>query len=234
MPADAVQVRERKSPASSRTAAASGPHDTYSHMMTLNEKPFAQACEQNKDPILSIIGPLFRDCRTLLEIGSGTGQHAAYFARQLPWLRWQTSDQLQHLPGIRLWLSETDRDNLPEPLALDVTGTWPAGPYDAVFSANTAHIMSMAEVAAMFRGVGRVLVLGGCFALYGPFSRGGRHTSDSNRDFDRWLRLRDPDSGVRDIEELEPIAAEAGLKLEADHAMPVNNRTLIWRKTATR
>ena len=203
-------------------------------MTTFDDKPFSPACEENKVPILAVIGPLFEDCHTVLEIGSGTGQHAVYFAGHLPWLRWQTSDQPAHLPGIRLWLAEARLDNLPEPLALDVTGTWPEGPFDAVFSANTAHIMSLPEVAAMLRGVAQVLAPGGRFALYGPFSRGGRHTSDSNRDFDHWLRMRDPDSGVRDIDTLEPMAAGAGLILEADHAMPVNNRTLIWRRTETR
>jgi len=203
-------------------------------MTTFDDKPFSPACEENKVPILAVIGPLFEDCNTVLEIGSATGQHAVYFAGHLPWLRWQTSDQPAHLPGIRLWLAEARLDNLPEPLALDVTGTWPEGPFDAVFSANTAHIMSLPEVAAMLRGVAQVLAPGGRFALYGPFSRGGRHTSDSNRDFDHWLRMRDPDSGVRDIDTLEPMAAEAGLILEADHAMPVNNRTLIWRRTETR
>lgn len=203
-------------------------------MTTFDDKPFSPACEENKVPILAVIGPLFEDCNTVLEIGSATGQHAVYFAGHLPWLRWQTSDQPAHLPGIRLWLAEARLDNLPEPLALDVTGTWPEGPFDAVFSANTAHIMSLPEVAAMLRGVAQVLAPGGRFALYGPFSRGGRHTSDSNRDFDHWLRMRDPDSGVRDIDALEPLATEAGLILEADHAMPVNNRTLIWRRTETR
>jgi cyclopropane fatty-acyl-phospholipid synthase-like methyltransferase len=203
-------------------------------MTTFDDKPFSPACEENKVPILAVIGPLFEDCHTVLEIGSGTGQHAVYFAGHLPWLRWQTSDQPAHLPGIRLWLAAARLDNLPEPVALDVTGTWPEGPFDAVFSANTAHIMSLPEVAAMIRGVGQVLAPGGRFALYGPFSRGGRHTSDSNRDFDHWLRMRDPDSGVRDIDTLEPLAAEAGLILEADHTMPVNNRTLIWRRTETR
>jgi cyclopropane fatty-acyl-phospholipid synthase-like methyltransferase len=200
-------------------------------MTITTDKPFAPACEENRDPILAVIGPLLRDCRSLLEVGSGTGQHAVYFAAHLPALRWQTSDRPEYLPGIRLWLAEAGRDNLPEPLELDVSGAWPAGPFDAVFSANTAHIMGMPEVADMFRGVGRVLRPGGVFALYGPFSYGGRHTSESNREFDHWLRVHDPDSGVRDLDDLTPIAAEAGLRLEDDHPMPVNNRTLIWRRS---
>ncbi len=200
-------------------------------MTITTDKPFAPACEENKDPILTVIAPLFRNCRTLLEIGSGTGQHAVYFAGHLPALRWQTSDRPEHLPGIRLWLAEAGRDNLPDPVALDVVGDWPEGPFDAVFSANTAHILSEPGVAAMFRGVGRVLRPGGRFALYGPFSDGGRHTSESNREFDYWLRLHDPDSGVRDLDWLRPIAAEAGLALEDDRPMPVNNRTLIWRRS---
>jgi cyclopropane fatty-acyl-phospholipid synthase-like methyltransferase len=194
------------------------------------DKPFAPACEENKQPILAVIAPRLRDAASVLEIGSCTGQHAIHFAPRLPHLTWQCSDLAAYLPGMRLWLDEAAAPNLPAPLVLDVDDAWPAGPYDAVFSANTAHIMSLDQVQRMFAGVGRLLRPGGLFLLYGPFSDGGRHTSDSNAAFDRSLRLRDPLSGVRDLDDLTRFAEAAGLSLEDDVPMPVNNRTLIWRK----
>lgn len=196
-------------------------------------KPYSEACDQNKAPILEVLAPLLRQARSLLEVGSGTGQHAVHFARALPGLVWQTSDIPANLPGIRLWLDEAELPNLPAPLALEVTGDWPPGPFDAVFSANTAHIMAEPEVAAMFRGVGRVLVPGGCFALYGPFSRAGRQTSASNARFDAWLRARDPRMGVRELDALCELGSESGLELVEDREMPVNNRTLIWKRVAS-
>ena len=195
---------------------------------SLHDKPFSLACEENQAPILAVVGPLFAKARRVLEIGSGTGQHAVYFATRLPHLIWQSSDVSAQLPGIRLWLAEAQRPNLPEPLSLDVTGDWPAGPFDGVFSANTAHIMGAPEVVQMFLGVGRLLAPGGAFALYGPFSDGSRHTSESNARFDASLKARDPRMGVRDLDDLRVLADRAGLELRADHPMPVNNRTLVW------
>ncbi|WP_295388553.1 DUF938 domain-containing protein [uncultured Thiodictyon sp.] len=200
---------------------------------SLQEKPFSLACEENQAPIFDIIAPLFAKASRVLEIGSGTGQHAVYFAARLPHLIWQTSDVPAHLPGIRQWLAEAQLPNLPEPLSLDVTGDWPAGPFDGIFSANTAHIMGFPEVGLMFQGVGRCLAPGAPFALYGPFSDGGRHTSDSNARFDASLKARDVRMGVRDLDALRTLADHAGLELRADHPMPVNNRTLVWcRRTA--
>jgi cyclopropane fatty-acyl-phospholipid synthase-like methyltransferase len=196
-------------------------------------KPYSEACDQNKVPIFTVIGPLFRDATRVLEVGSGTGQHAVHFAAALPHLTWQTSDVPANLPGIRLWLAEADLPNLPAPIDLDVLGVWPAGPFDGVFSANTAHIMGEPEVIAMFLGIGRVLVPGGRFALYGPFRIAGRHTSESNVRFDAWLRARDPRMGVRDLDDLQRWGEEAGLRLVDDVAMPVNNRTLVWEKVAS-
>lgn len=193
-------------------------------------KPYAAACDQNRQPILSVIAPLFETAGSLLEIGSGTGQHAVFFAEAMPRLTWQTSDRPENLPGIRAWISECARPNLPPPLPLDVACDWPAGPYDACFSANTAHIMHEDRVDEMLLGVGRVLKSGGAFALYGPFRRDARHTSESNERFDAWLKARDPGMGVRDIDDLVRVATRAGLELEAIVEMPVNNLTLVWRK----
>ena len=177
-----------------------------------------------------MLAPLLAGVRSVLEIGSGTGQHAVHFARAMPSLTWQCSDRPEHLPGIGLWLAEARLPNLPAALPLDVDGPWPDGPYDAVYSANTAHIMSLPQVERMFDGVGRLLPEGAPFMLYGPFSDGGRHNSDSNARFDRMLRERDPLSGVRDLSDLRRFAAAAGLILEQDVPMPVNNRTLVWRR----
>lgn len=208
------------------------------------DKPYSPACDENKAPILAVLTTLFADRRHVLEIGAGTGQHAAHFAPVLSHLTWQASDIAAHLPGIDRWLAEADVPNLPAAIELDVDGAWPdggavpdaapgerpGGPVDAAYSANTAHIMSLAQVGRMFAGVGALLPAGAPFALYGPFSHGGRHTSQSNAEFDRMLRIRDPLSGVRDLDELTPLAAAAGLALEDDIAMPVNNRILVWRR----
>src|SRR5919109_3357107 len=155
-------------------------------------KPFSEACERNRAPILRILKRVLAERHFVLEIGSGTGQHAAYFAPELPHLVWQASDVAENLPGIRQWVSH------PPPIELDVDKEWPAIEADAVFSANTCHIMSWPQVERMFAGVGRLLRPGGVFALYGPFNYGGKHTSPSNAEFDQWLRRRDPASGLRD------------------------------------
>jgi len=194
-------------------------------------KPYSESCDQNREPILAVIGPLLQDARSLLEIGSGTGQHAVYFARALPHLVWHTSDCLEYHPGIRLWLEEAALANTRPPLQLDVARSdWPELEVDAVFSANTAHIMHWHEVAAMFAGVGRLLPTGGRFLLYGPFNYHGRFTSDSNARFDQWLKARDPGMGVRDFEALSQLAEEAGLQLRQDFEMPANNRILYWQR----
>lgn len=198
------------------------------------DKPYSPACDENKAPILAVLTPLFADRRYVLEIGAGTGQHAVHFAPALAHLTWQASDVAAHLPGIGRWLAEAQLPNLPPAIELDVDSPWPeadpAAPVDAVYSANTAHIMAWTQVTRMLAGVGALLPAGAPFALYGPFSTGGRHTSQSNADFDRMLRARDPFSGVRDLDDLIPVAEAAGLALEDDIAMPVNNRTLVWRK----
>jgi hypothetical protein len=194
-------------------------------------KPYAAACDENRDPILAILRQVLTRPARVLEIGSGTGQHAVYFGAQLPHLHWVLSDLPEHHAGIRAWLEEAGLPNLEGPLALDVLRPdWALQGIEAVFSANTAHIMSEPAVAAMFAGVGRLLTRGAPFLLYGPFNYGGAYTSDSNRRFDAWLKARDPASGIKDVDWLEGLARSAGMVLEADHAMPVNNRTLIWRK----
>lgn len=195
-----------------------------------DSKPFAESCEENKQPILQVLLELFANTRQVLEIGSGTGQHAVYFAAALPHLFWQTSDRADNHPGINLWIDEAGLPNVGRPVDLDVTGPWPGQTYDGVFSANTLHIMSWPEVERFFSGVGRVLTEGGRLALYGPFNYGGRYTSESNQRFDQWLKQRDPASGVRNFEDLDELATCNGLVLQEDIGMPANNRILVWCK----
>lgn len=196
----------------------------------MNAKPFAPACERNREPILDVLRTRFASRRSVLEVGSGTGQHAVHFAAALPWLSWQCTDLPPQLPGIRQWLDEAGLPNTPPPLALDIAGTWPPGPYDAVFSANVLHIVDWTRVEAFFAGVGRVLGASGVLVVYGPFNVGGTYTSTSNRDFDAWLRARDPRSGIRDVEAVTALAEQAGLRAVDDVAMPANNRCLIWAR----
>ncbi|MBU1395031.1 MAG: DUF938 domain-containing protein [Gammaproteobacteria bacterium] len=197
------------------------------------DKPFSESCVQNRDPILAVLRELFADRRHVLEIGSGTGQHAVYFAPELPHLVWQTADVPQHHAGIRAWLDDAALPNVLPPLALDANDTaWHCGRYDAVFSANTLHIMSWPEVELFFAGVGEVLEPGGVLAVYGPFNYKGAFTSESNARFDAWLKARDPASGVRDFEAVDALARARGLVLLQDIAMPANNRMLMWRRMA--
>lgn len=194
-------------------------------------KPYVESCQRNRAPILEVLRIHLADKSQLLEIGSGTGQHAVYFAPEFPELVWQTSDLAEAHPGISAWLAEAGLTNVLPPLELDVsTWDWPAGRYDAVFSSNTAHWMSWSEVECLFSGVGKTLKWGGVFCLYGPVNYDGSYTSESNAGFDRWLKARDSSSGIRDFQAMDELARRAGLTLENDYAMPVNNRTLVWSK----
>ncbi len=192
-------------------------------------KSFSQSCENNKGPILDVLLPLLRRQRACLEIGSGTGQHAAFFAARLPHLVWQTSDVTGNHASIDAWIDGVD--NARPPMMLDVDGDdWPARRYDAAFSANTAHIMHWPTVVNMFHGVSGILEPGAVFALYGPFNYQGEYTSPSNQHFDRTLRASDPGMGIRDYEAVVELASSAGMTLLADHDMPANNRTLLWQR----
>ncbi|HEX5477932.1 MAG TPA: DUF938 domain-containing protein [Burkholderiales bacterium] len=195
-------------------------------------KPFSEACERNRAPILEVLCRAFAERRRVLEIGSGTGQHAAYFAPRLPQLVWQPSDVAENLPGIRAWVEEAAAPNLRSPIALDVDGAWPDIAADAAFSANTCHIMSWPQVERMLAGVGRLLPAEGVFCLYGPFKYGGRHTAESNARFDAMLRGRDPASGLRDAEVIAAAAEREYLRRAEDLSMPANNRLLVFRKQA--
>ncbi|MBE0364679.1 hypothetical protein PULV_a2424 [Pseudoalteromonas ulvae UL12] len=193
--------------------------------------PFSQACENNKQAILSLLTEVFSSTRHVLEVGSGTGQHAVFFAQHLPHLIWQTSDLTINHDGINAWIAEYPSPNLVSPLALDVTQKWPCGEVDGIFTANTLHIMAWSIVALFFAGVAENLQQGGRLVIYGPFKYQGCFTSDSNADFDCWLKAHDPARGVRDIEAILALAATAGLTLLSDTAMPANNQLLVFEKT---
>ena len=199
----------------------------------MRPKPYSEACERNREPILDVLRAAFASAQTVLEIGSGTGQHAVYFAQGLPHLTWQTSDAEveAHHPGINAWIDDSGLANVKHPLALDVRDTpWPVSATDAMFSANTLHIMDYASVEAFFRGVARVLTAGGTLVVYGPFNYGGQFTSASNAQFDAALRARGVGSALRDFEAIDALARGIGLTLLQDVAMPANNRTLVWRR----
>lgn len=194
-------------------------------------KPWSEACDRNRGPILEVLRGAFAGVSRVLEIGSGTGQHAVFFAHALPHLVWQPSDRAGHLPGIAAWRDDAGLPNLLAPLALDVdAASWPVAECDAVFSANTLHILSWASVENLFCGVERVLQPGGVLAVYGPFSDEGRHAAESNARFDAFLRARDPLSGVRDFGAVCALAGRHGLKFCDDRALPANNRLLTWRR----
>ena len=193
-------------------------------------KPYSESCEQNKKPILEVLNNIFPHTQRILEIGSGTGQHAVYFAQALPMLTWQTSDMIENHVGIQQWLNEAGLNNIEPPIELHVSKTqWNTiGQYDGVFSANTVHIMSWEDVIDMFNGIAGILSSGGHFCLYGPFNYAGEYTSQSNANFDQWLKNRDPQSGIKDFEALQTLAFNTGLELKQDIAMPANNRILVW------
>ncbi len=196
------------------------------------QKPFSQSCENNKVPILAALKGLLEKSEQVLEVGSGSGQHVVYFAAQLPHLIWQTSDQLQYHRGIQQWLAEAKLDNLRLPFELDVRSIdWSLLSYDAVFTANTLHIMSAEAAEAFVGGVSAALTSGGLFIAYGPFNYRGTFSSDSNARFDIWLKQQHPLSGVRDFERLNQCAEAGGMRLLEDIEMPANNRLLIWSKT---
>ena len=209
----------------------------------MTTKPFSPSCERNRDPILSVLRAQFADRRRVLEIGSGTGQHAVYFAEALPWLVWQASDREENLQGIQMWLDEAALPNTPAPLLFDVAtqqaptsreGDAPidAPRHDAIFCANTLHIMSWEEVEKLFAALPALTTAEAKLVIYGPFNYAGQFTSASNAAFDQSLRQRVPHMGIRDFEDVNRLAQSAGFVLIDDVAMPANNRCLIWQRGA--
>ena len=195
------------------------------------DKPCASAAARNTAPILGVLQHELRGCSTLFEIGSGTGQHAVAIAAALPGLVWQTSDLEQSHAGIRAWIADAGLENVLQPIDFDVLADEATGKtYDAVFSANTAHIMSYDAVCRMFELAGSMLRGDGVFCLYGPFSRGGVFSTPSNEAFDGSLRARNAAMGIRDLDDLEVLARDNGMRLERIYAMPANNLLVVWIK----
>ena len=197
----------------------------------MTELPYSQASENNKEPILQVLERVFADRKSVLEVGSGTGQHATYLATALQHLSWQPTELAAHLPILLPRCQQAAVQNLATPLGLDVGDKpWPDLVFDAVFTANTLHIMSFDLVLALFDSLGDLAHRDVCLAVYGPFNYGGQYTSDSNARFDQWLAARDPASAIRDFEQVDALARSAGFVLQEDNEMPANNRLLVWRR----
>ena len=194
-------------------------------------KPYSESCERNQGPILKILQEALTDQQCVLEIASGTGQHAVYFGHALPHLSWQTSELAQNHEGILAWLNEIKLPNVLSPIAINVNDDkWPIEIADTVFNANTVHIISWLEVERMFAGIARVLNASGILCLYGPFKYEGKFTSESNARFDALLRSRNRNSGIRDFEAINRLAETHGLFLVRDVSMPSYNQTLVWKR----
>lgn len=194
-------------------------------------KPYSQACENNRNPILSKLKSYLEGKECILEIGSGTGQHAVHFAKHLPNITWQTADQAMHHEGINAWLDEAKLSNLIAPMTLDLNHDWPVNKkYDAIYTANTLHIVSEPLVEKLIIGAAKHSHSQSHLFIYGPFNYNGQFTSDSNQGFDAMLRARDPQSGIRDQEWVVSLAQQQDFELVQDHEMPANNRLLVFKR----
>ena len=197
----------------------------------MTAKPVAPAAQRNTPAILDVLRDELATVTQVLEIGSGTGQHAVAIGAAMPHLDWQTSDLEEHHAAISAWLASAGLSNVHEPRVLDVlTAEMPAGRFDAVFSANTAHIMSYKAVEKMFALVATTLREGGRFCLYGPFREQGTYSTASNAEFHRALVARDADMGLRDLEQLDELAAAGKMRRLRRYAMPANNLLVVWQK----
>ncbi len=207
---------------------------TPQHYVMASNKRFSEYAERNGAPILEVLRLEFAHCTKVLEIGSGTGQHAVRLAHEMPFLQWQTSDLDENHDGIRARVSEAGLENLLPPLSLDVlTAVAPAASCDAMFSANTAHIMSLDAVKKMFAIAGNALTTGGVFCLYGPFRQDGEFNSPSNAAFHQSLRSRNPEMGIRHLESLDDYARDHDMARVRLYAMPANNHIAVWHKATT-
>ena len=190
--------------------------------------PFSQAAENNKGPILQVLQEYLTRPGNLLEIGAGTGQHAQWLAPQFPEIGWTPSEQPENLRALNQRLGGEPAANLRPAIPLRVQDAWPLGPFEYIFTANTFHIMSAEQVALCIEQACQRLTGQGRFLVYGPFHYQGRPTSDSNRQFDESLKARDPAMGIRDQEWVVARFAEHRRALLGDHAMPANNRVLVF------
>ena len=195
-------------------------------------KPFAESCAQNQQVILAELKKLLTETGTVLEIGSGTGQHAVFFTQHLPHLSWLPSDLADQHEGMQMWLNEVQHNRINPPLEIDVDkGPWPVTNVDYVYTANTTHIISTSQAENMLKYASSCLKPGGLFVQYGPFNYNGAYTSESNARFDIWLKQRNPDSCIKHFETMQEVANAHGMTIFKDIEMPANNRILVWQKS---
>jgi hypothetical protein len=200
-------------------------------MLHPGQRPFSQACENNKQPILQQLSAWLQPGDRVLEVGSGTGQHLRFFAEQLPQITWQPSDVVDNLAAVRSWCDDYAGNNLLPVQPLDVRQSpWPLVIPEAVYTANTLHIMAWSSVVDLFTALGRGAPPGSLLLVYGPFNYARSYTSDSNARFDQWLSERDAHSAIRDFEAVCELATAAGYVLLDDVRMPANNQFLVWRQ----
>ncbi len=201
-------------------------------MVTATEKPHAPACDRNRQVILDVLNQVIQpQDKQLLEIGSGTGQHAVFMSAHFPNLIWQTSDLEENHTGIKLWLAEEKSPQLKSPVHYQAGKTiFPSGDFDVVYTANTLHIMSWENVQSLINDLGNHLKAGSRVVIYGPFNYNGQFTSESNAKFELWLKDQNPESGIRDFELVNALMLAHGFELLIDKTMPANNRCLVFSK----
>ena len=196
-------------------------------------KQYVESCERNKAPILDVLREILTKPALVLEVGSGSGQHAVYFAEHLPHVHWQPTELAENLASVRAWVAEAGLPNLLPPLVLDLfADDWPLTSAQAAVCINTIHIVAWPAVERLFAGVARILDAGGVFYVYGPYRYRQRALEPSNEEFDRLLKVRDPASGIREFEAVNELALANGLQLAGDRPMPANNRSIWWIKSA--
>ena len=197
-------------------------------------KEFAPACERNSQVILDVLQQILPRTRSVLEIGSGTGQHAVYFADGLPHLQWQPTNK-GSLDSINAWRQEARLENLLPPISLDLLAPIEQQliglqTIDAIVCINAVHIMPWQGTEKLFEFAGERLPVGGVLYVYGPYKYAGKRLEPSNENFERWLKKRDPRSGIRDFNEVNRLANRSGFELQDDIGMPANNRSIYWQK----
>ncbi len=191
--------------------------------------PYAESCDQNRDVIYEVLKDYLQPGAEALEVGSGTAQHAVYFAGLNPQVEWQTSDQAEYLSGIKARIEHAGLNNLADPVLLNVCQKWPESRYDLIYSSNTLHIMDDITATAFIKHCNKCLKPGAHLIIYGPFNYHNAYTSESNQNFDLWLKSRDPTSGIKDFEWVNEMATKSGFHLIEDVKMPANNRSLVWQ-----
>lgn len=192
--------------------------------------PFSASADRNKEAIGDALSGYFEATENVFEVGSGTGQHAVYLSERFPHLHWQPSDRSEHISAMTQRIAQSGLSSIAAPIELDVSiESSIQGQYSLAYSANTAHIMSLSEVASMFKLLSKVLQSNGYFALYGPFSFGGKHTSSGNENFDAMLKQQSVSMGIRDKAKLDELAFEAGMEFHEQFNLPSNNCVLVWR-----